>query len=143
MKRLLALAVIAVAAVVLYTTAAPAGQQAVTPGQFNALKKQVTKLRTDLNAMTTVLAGCVMGNAVPETQYTDYLATDQNNQVFKTTGLDITQQGGTPNGYALFVNSDQACINLINTTSFKRLAASRGLSFHAGGRPTFRTIGRH
>ena len=38
MKRFLALAVVAIAAVALYATSAPAGQQAVTPGQFNALK---------------------------------------------------------------------------------------------------------
>ena len=67
MKRFLALVATAVAAVALYAATAPAGQQAVTPGQFNALKKQVTKLRSDLNTVTTVMVGCVMGTAVPIT----------------------------------------------------------------------------
>ena len=78
MKTFVALAAVAIAAVTLYATAAPAGQQAVTPAQFNALKKQVTKIRADLNAVTTVLAGCVMGQAVPITRYNGYVAADQN-----------------------------------------------------------------
>ncbi len=143
MKRFLALGVIALAAVVLYTTAAPASQQVVTPAQFNALKRQVAKVRADLNTVTTVLAGCVMGNAIPVTQYTDYVAVDASNQAFKTTGLDITQQGDTPNGYALLVNPDPACISLINTTGFKKLAAANHLSFRVAKPAAFRTSSRH
>ena len=143
MKRFLALVATAVAAVALYAATAPAGQQAVTPGQFNALKKQVTKLRSDLNAVATVLVGCVMGNAVPITRYSGYDAKDSNGAQISTTALDLTAQGGTPNGFALLVNSDPTCVNLINSTSLKRLAASRGLSFHGVVRATFRTTARH
>src|SRR3954468_14701304 len=129
MKKFLALAAIALAAVALYATAAPASQQAVTPGQFNALKKQVNKIRTDLNTVANVLGGCVMGTAVPISQYNDYVAADSNGNLFTTTGLDLTEQGQTPQGYALLVNPDSACLNLINTTSFKRFAASANLRF--------------
>ena len=124
MKRFLALVATAVAAVALYAATAPAGQQAVTPGQFNALKKQVTKLRSDLNAVTTVMVGCVMGTAVPITQYTGYVYQTSSGQDILTTALDLTEQGGTPQGYALLVNSDPTCVNLINSTSLRRLAAS-------------------
>ncbi len=46
MKRILAVALAALAAVALYAATAPAGQQAVTPKQFAALSKRVTKLGT-------------------------------------------------------------------------------------------------
>jgi hypothetical protein len=136
MKKFVAFAAVAVAAVTLYATAAPAGQQAVTPAQFNALKKQVAKIRTDLNAVTTVVAGCVMGQAIPITQYSDYVGSD-GTSVYPTTGLDVTQQGDKPNGYALLVNPDSACVNLVNTTSFKRFSAAHGLHFAIAKRPAF------
>lgn len=136
MKKFVALAVIALAAVALYATAAPAGQQAVTPGQFNALKKQVNKIRSDLNATATVLASCVMGTAVPISQYGDYVGTD-GNTVYTTTGLDLTQQGDAPNGYALLVNPDSTCVNLVNSTSFKRFASAANLHFAIAKRPAF------
>src|SRR5881396_2093645 len=47
MRRVLVAAVIAMAAVALYATTAPAGQQAVTPKQFAALTKRVAKLEKD------------------------------------------------------------------------------------------------
>jgi hypothetical protein len=143
MKKFVALAVIALAAVALYATAAPAGQQAVTPGQFNALKKQVTKIRSDLNAVTTVLAACVMGNAVPITRYAGYDAKDGNGAQISTTALDLTNQGDTPNGFALLVNPDPACVNLINTTSFKRFAASHNLHFAVAKPAAFRGTAHH
>jgi len=138
MKKFLAFAAVALAAVALYATAAPAGQQAVTPGQFNALKKQVAKIRVDLNAVTTVLASCVMGTAIPISQYNDYVAVDGNGNLFPTTGLDITEQGQSPNGYALLINPDSACVNLVNSTSFRRFSAGHGLHFAIAKRPAFR-----
>jgi hypothetical protein len=137
MKKFLAFAAVAIAAVALYATAAPAGQQAVTPAQFNALKKQVAKVRSDLNTVTTVLAGCVMGQAIPISQYNDYVGVDSNGNLFPTTGLDLTESGQTPNGYALLVNSDSACVNLVNTTSFKSFSAAHGLRFAIAKRPAF------
>jgi hypothetical protein len=141
MKRLLALAAVAALAVGLYATTAGGTQQAVTPAQFKALKAQVTKIRKDLTATTAVLAGCVMGNAVPVTRYTGYQAVDPNGTAFQTTALDITDQGDTPSGYALLVNTDQACIDLINTTSLKKLAAFKPLL--RGSHPSYAAIRRH
>jgi hypothetical protein len=136
MKYVVSLAAVALAAVALYATAAPAGQQAVSPAQFAALKKQVTKIRSDLNAVATVLGGCVMGQAIPVTQYTDYVGSD-GTKVYPTTALDVTQQGDTPNGYALLVNPSSACVNLVNSTSFKSFSAMHGLHFAFAKRPAF------
>ena len=135
MKRLLALAAVAAVAVGLYATTAPGGQQAVTPGQFAALKKQVTKIRGDLDATIGVLGGCIMGTAVPITRYTGYLYQGSSGQA-TTTALDITEQGGTPTGYALIVSSDPSCINLINSTSLRKLSSFAPL-LHANARTTF------
>ena len=137
MKYVVSLAAVALAAVALYATAAPAGQQAVTPAQFNALKKQVAKIRSDLNAVATVLGGCVMGQAIPISQYNDYAGIDSSGNLFPTTGLDLTEQGQTPNGYALLVNSSSACVNLVNSTSFKSFSAAHGLHFAIAKRPAF------
>ena len=51
MKRFLALAVTAAVAVGLYAATAGGTQQAVTPAQFIALKKQVTKMQKDVNTL--------------------------------------------------------------------------------------------
>lgn len=137
MRRLLVVAAAALAAVVLYTTTAPAGQQAVTPAQFSALTKKVTKLRKDLDATLGVLAGCVMGTAIPVSQYSGYQAKDQNGQPIDTTALDLTEAGGTPNGYALLVSSDPACLNLINSTALRKLAAFKPMLYPQARRPSF------
>lgn len=47
MRRVLAVALVALAAVALYATTAPAGDQAVTPKQFAALQKRVKALEAD------------------------------------------------------------------------------------------------
>ena len=47
MTRVLAVALVALAAVALYATTAPAGDQAVTPKQFSALQKRVKTLEAD------------------------------------------------------------------------------------------------
>jgi hypothetical protein len=124
MKRFLALVVTAAAAVALYTTTAPAGQQAVTPRQFNALSKKVTQIRKDLDTTASVLVGCVMGTALPISQYNGYLYQTQAGQVGVTTALDLTVQGGTPGAYALLVSPDAACVNLINSATLRKLSAS-------------------
>jgi len=123
MNRLLVLAVTALVAIGLYATTAGGGQQAVTPGQFNALKKKVNKIRSDLDTTAGFLITCVAGTAVPITQYTDYAAIDDTGALFRTTGLDLTGSGDTPLGYALVVNADPNCVNTINSTlSLQRLS---------------------
>ena len=142
MKRLFALVATALLAVALYAATAQSGQEAVTPAQFRALSAKVTKIRTDLNATIAVMATCVMGTAGPITRYSGYVAADSNNQPFTTTALDLTDQGDTPNGFALLVSGDQACINLINGSSLKRLTAFKPL-LRAGAKPTFAHTQRH
>jgi beta-glucosidase/6-phospho-beta-glucosidase/beta-galactosidase len=136
MKRLLALVVTALLAVALYAATAQSGQEAVTPAQFRALSAKVTKARKDLDATIGILVTCVMGTAIPITQYTNYVAVDANNNLFKTTGLDITAQGVTPSGFALLVNSDPACVNLINTSSLRNLTAFKPM-LGVDARPNF------
>jgi hypothetical protein len=88
------------------------------------------------------MATCVMGTAIPVSQYGGYVAADQNNQPIQTTALDLTESGDTPAGFALLVNGDQACINLINSSSLKRLTAFKPL-LQAGAKPSFAHAQRH
>lgn len=136
MKRLFALVATALLAVALYAATAQSGQQAVTPAQFRALSAKVTKLRKDVDAVGTVLVSCVMGTAIPISRYSNYVAVDSNNQLFPTTGLDITETDGTPNGYALLISSDQACITLVNGSSLRKLTAFKPM-LGVGARPNF------
>ena len=59
MKRLLALIAVAGLAVGLYAATATGGQQAVTPAQFAALKKQVTTMQKDVNALKGFVSNCI------------------------------------------------------------------------------------
>jgi hypothetical protein len=142
MKRLLALVAAALVAVALYAATAQSGQEAVTPAQFRALSAKVTKIRADLNATISVMANCVMGTAIPVTQYSGYVALDQSNQQFPTTALDVTNQGDTPNGFALLVTADQDCISLINGSSLRKLSAFKPL-LRAGTKPSFARTQHH
>ena len=142
MKRLFALVAAALVAVALYAATAQSGQEAVTPAQFRALSAKVTKIRADLNATISVLANCVMGTAIPISQYSGYVAVDQNNQPFPTTAIDLTESGDTPAGFALTVSGDQACIGLINGSSLKKLPAFKSL-LRAGAKPSFAHTQRH
>ena len=56
MKRLLVLAVTAAIAVGVYAATAGGGQQAVTPKQFAALKKQVVTLQKDVKVLEASIA---------------------------------------------------------------------------------------
>jgi hypothetical protein len=142
MKRLLALVVTAALAVALYAATAQSGQQAVTPKQFKALSAKVTKIRKDLDATLVVLTSCVMGTAIPVSRYSGYVAADQNNQAFLTTALDVTETGDTPNGYALLVSSEAACIELINSSSLRKLSAFEPM-LRASVRPNLSPQRRH
>jgi hypothetical protein len=144
MKKLFALSLVALAAVAIYAATATGGAQAPpSRGEFNTLKKQVAKVRSDLNTVADVLGGCVMGTAAPITRYSGYVAADQNGNSIFTTALDLTEQGDTPNGYALLVNPDSACVNLVNSTSFKRFSAAHGLHFAIAKQPAFRASTHH
>jgi hypothetical protein len=111
MKRLLALIAATALAVALYATTATGGQQAVTPAQFAALKKQVTKLQKqvkDLSDLADATFVCLFrGRAIP----VNTAAT------WHTTGAGETQE------FWALATTRQDCANAINTpASFKRLA---------------------
>jgi hypothetical protein len=107
MKRFLALAVTAIAAVALYATAAPAGQQAVTPKQFAALKKQVTTLQKDVNTLkadnaclSTVAAVASFGDNAA-----GYHFKNPDGSEILTSALDLVGQGETPDFFLQEVDS--------------------------------------
>jgi hypothetical protein len=118
MKRLLALIAVAAVAVALYATTAPGGQQAVTPAQFNALKKQVAKLQTTVKDLTTaanVTFACAFDKgAIAMTS---------------SPTLHVTSTGEAASFWALTTNNAD-CVRFINetptSTSFKRLQGSFG-----------------
>ncbi len=114
MKRLLVLVAIVGAAIALYATAAPAGQQAVTPKQFAALKKQVTTMQKDVNILKNA-AGFMLTcgfdqGAVGVTQAPSYHST-------------VT--GETTDFYVL-TTKNQDCVTAINSPSLKRLKMRLG-----------------
>lgn len=117
MKRLFVVAAVALAAVVLYAATAPAGQQAVTPGQFAALSKKVTKLRKDVDALGTVLVDCVMHRASPVKEYgglTDegYQYHFPDGRIGFETALDLAP--ATDASAEWFLSVDPTCASVIN-----------------------------
>src|SRR5262249_58817149 len=69
MKRLLVLVATAGLAVALYAATAGGGQQAVTPGQFAALKKTVGSLQKQVKTLNTVVGSCLFIQAIPVARY--------------------------------------------------------------------------
>jgi hypothetical protein len=126
MRRVLVVAAVGLAAVVFYTTTAPAGQQAVTPGQFAALSKKVTKLRKDVNDLTTILVGCVMHHAYPVKEFgglsdEGYQYKFPDGHVGNETALDLAQ-ANDPNA-AWFLAVEPGCAAVINGGGGRTLAA--------------------
>lgn len=108
MKRVLVVATAALAAVVLYTTSAPAGQQAVTPKQFKALGTRVTKLEKDdqvLIGFASILATCLGKGA---------LATNKSPQ------YHIPATGESTDFY-VFTTTNLDCVNVINSPRLAKL----------------------
>ena len=103
MSRLLAVALVAFAAVALYAATAPAGQQAVTPAQFNALKKRVAKLEKDNKDIISVLGFVVAcgfdKGAIATTKAPQY---------------HVPATGETTDFYVL-TTTDPNCVNAINS----------------------------
>jgi hypothetical protein len=109
MRRLLVVAVVAIAAVALYVATAPAGQEAVTPKQFAALQKRVTKLEKDnkdLKAIAGAVIVCIFDKgAIPTT---------------KTPQYHVTGPGEVTDFYVLSTNN-QECVNFINSPLARRI----------------------
>ena len=114
MKRLLALIATAGLAVGLYAATATGGQQAVTPKQFAALKKQVTQLQKDVKTLAdaaTITFACAFDKgAIPMTS---------------SPTLHVTVSGEAASFWAL-TTANAECVKFINETpaSFKKLRAS-------------------
>jgi hypothetical protein len=109
MTRALIVAATAIAAVSLYVvTTAPAGQQAVTPKQFAALSKRVTKLEKDnklLLAVAGVVVLCLDKSAVATTRAPAY----------------HQPATGEPTDFYVLGTTNQDCVSILNAPSFKRL----------------------
>jgi hypothetical protein len=109
MTRVLAVALVALAAVALYAATAPAGEQAVTPKQFAALQKRVTNLEKTnkqiIQALGVIVSCAFDKGAIPTT---------------KTPQYHVTGTGETTDFYVLTTN-DQDCVNLINSPLARQL----------------------
>ena len=103
MTRVLAVAVVALAAVALYAATAPAGQQAVTPKQFSALQKRVKTLETTnkqiIQALGIIVACGFDQGAIATTKTPEY---------------HVTATGETTDFYVLTTN-DPDCVDFINS----------------------------
>jgi hypothetical protein len=113
MTRVLAVVVVALAAVALYAATAPAGEQAVTPKQFTALQKRVTKLEKDnkqiIDALGIIVHCGFDQGAIPTT---------------KTPQYHVTATGETTDFYVL-TTSDKQCADLINSPLIRQLLKHR------------------
>ena len=113
MTRALIVAATAVAAVSLYAATAPAGQQAVTPKQFAALSKRVTKLEKDnklLLAFAGIVATCLDKGAVATT---------------KAPAYHVPATGETTDFY-VFGTTNLDCVNVLNAPALKQLRTRLG-----------------
>jgi hypothetical protein len=109
MTRVLAVALVALAAVALYAATAPAGQQAVTPKQFAALQKRVTNLEKTnkqvIQALGIIVACGFDKGAIPTTKAPQY---------------HVTATGETTDFYVLTTN-DADCVDFINSPLLRQL----------------------
>jgi hypothetical protein len=127
MKRVLVVAAAGLAAVALYSNTAPAGQEGVTPGQFAALSKKVTKLQKDVDTLGSVVVNCVMYKAYPIKQYgglgnEGYVYQLPDASFVHESALDLTPPTDTANA-AWFLSVDPACATIINGPKIRTLAA--------------------
>jgi len=114
MKRVLVLAVVALAAVVLYVATAPAGQQAVTPKQFSALTKRVKALETDnknIKDAIGVIVLCAFDKGAIATT--------------KTPQYHVPATGEATDFYVLTTNNAD-CVNLINSPQARSILKRLG-----------------
>ena len=109
MRRVLLVAMIAAAAVALYATTAPAGQQAVTPKQVAKLTKRVAVLEKDnknIKAAIGIIVACAFDKgAIPTT---------------KTPTYHVTNTGEITDFYVLTTNNAD-CVNIINSPLMRKI----------------------
>ena len=117
MKRFLAVAAVALAAVAVYAAVAPAGPQVVTPKQFAALSAKVTKLQKDFNTLRSTVLTCAFSSAVPVADYgtnagsEGYVYHYADNSEELQTALDVSP-ASSATGW--FLSTTSACATAIN-----------------------------
>jgi hypothetical protein len=114
MKRVLVVAVVAIAAVALTVATAPAGQEAVTPKQFKALQKRVAKLETanqELILAIGVIVTCAFDNGA--------IATTKSPQFHATATGEATD-------FYVLTTTSQECVNFINSPLARSLLRKAG-----------------
>jgi hypothetical protein len=119
MKRFLAVAAVALAAVAVYAAVAPAGPQVVTPKQFAALSKKVAAQGKTINSLKKELAAvetCAFRQAVGVAQFGNattegYVYQNPDQTVELQTALDVADPNNAP-GYMLLTNKQ--CADIIN-----------------------------
>jgi len=112
MKRLVALVATAGAAVGLYAATATGSQQAVTPAQFNALKKQVATLQKDVKALKANAACLAADGAASfgsDNGAAGYHYKQPDGSEILTSALDLVAQGEAPDLYIAEV--DKTCVS--------------------------------
>ena len=137
MKRLLVLVATAGLAVALYAATAGGGQQAVTPGQFAALSKKVTKLQKDVKGLNSVIGDCLFVQAVPVASFgtasEGYVYARADGSVIITSALDIVSANETPQAWLVGTNTQ--CAGEMN-------AGGSIKAFKAKSKPDRRAIDR-
>jgi hypothetical protein len=124
LKILVACLVTAIAVLLGAGTFASAGQQAVTPGQFAALKKRVASLEKS-NKVVLAYVGACFNKWAP---ITDYGAVDGEGYVYTfadgtsrlESAVDVTNTGDQPNFFVPAAPSDCS----LNLPRFRSLANS-------------------
>jgi hypothetical protein len=107
MKRLLILIVVVALSVGLYAATAGGGQQAVTPKQFAALKKQVVTLQKQVKLheqAINVLGICDFDSAIAVTS---------------APSIHVTAAGEATDTYV--VTTTKECADAMNSTAFRAL----------------------
>jgi hypothetical protein len=130
MKRFLAVAAVGLAAVAVYATVAPAGQQAVTPKQFAALSKKVTTLNKKVTSLTKELVAvetCALDQAVSIAQYGDpptqgYVYSNPDLSLEPQTALDVSPPD---TAQAWMLITSRACADIINSNKKKNATSFR------------------
>jgi hypothetical protein len=118
MKRFLAVAAVALAAVAVYAAVAPAGPTVVSPKQFAALSAKVNKLQKDFNSLKNLVVTCAFNQAVPVAQFGNpaggegYIYHNPDATEELQTALDVST---TSSAQGWFLSTTTACANAINS----------------------------
>jgi hypothetical protein len=124
MKRLVAVAAIALVAVALYAVTASGTPQAVTPKQFAAISKKLAKLQKDVKTLQNLVVTCAFNQAVPVAQFGNppgnegYVYSNPDNSLALQTSLDFSTATAAQ---VWFLNTTTACADAINSGKAKSL----------------------